>query len=54
MEICIILMCIGLILFTIGVIKSIKTRFSDLIALIWIWSGVGVLNIGVTMLNVIL
>lgn len=54
MGICIILMCIGVAIFTIGAVKSIKSRFSDLTALIWIWLGVGVLNIGLGVIGVIL
>lgn len=45
MGICIALMVVGLSVFTIGIVKSIKSKFTNLAALIWIWLGVSLLNI---------
>lgn len=54
MRICTVMIALGVLGFTIGAIKSIKSKFTDLIALIWIWCGVGLLNIGFSIMGILL
>ena len=52
MGIAAILIICGVAIFTIGAIKAIKSKFSDLMALIWIWLGVCILNIVLAVMGV--
>lgn len=45
MGICITLMLVGLSVFAIGVVKSVKSKCTDLTAVTWLWSGVALINI---------
>lgn len=40
MGVCIALMLVGLSVFAIGVVKSVKSKCTDLTAVTWLWSGV--------------
>lgn len=51
---CISLIVAGLVVFVIGTVKSIKSKLTDLTALIWIWSGVGLINVGTFILGKLL
>ena len=46
LGVCIALMLVGLSVFAIGVVKSVKSKCADLTAVTWLWSGVALINIG--------
>lgn len=46
LGVCIALMLVGLSVFAIGVVKSVKSKCTDLTAVTWLWSGVALINIG--------
>lgn len=45
MSVCIALMLVDLSVFAIGVVKSVKSKCTDLTAITWLWSGVALINI---------
>ena len=45
LSVCITLMLVGLSVFAIGVVKSVKSKCTDLTAVTWLWSGVALINI---------
>ena len=54
MRIIVALMVTGLTIFSIGVIKSVKSRFTDLNALIWVFAGHGIFHIGLGIMGALI
>ena len=54
MRIIVSLMVIGLVVFTIGLVKSLGSKCRDMGALVWLWSGVGLINIATVLSGALL